>query len=132
MSTAFLDRVPTSAAAPQALAVLRADETGDRAPAVMWGPSIVGFGTHAATRASRARANGWWSGFSPRKAALTIYGVYNDYGPAGPLFDELGPHTTGKGCLYLKSLDGIDLEVLETLVRAAWDRAALPPVGRPG
>ncbi len=49
-------------------------------------------------------------GLSPRKAAVTIYGVYNDYGPVVPLFDDLGPHTTGKGCLYLKSLDGIDLE----------------------
>ena len=60
---------------------------------------------------------------SPRKAALTLYGVYDDYGPAEPLFEQLGPHTTGKGCLYLKSLEDIDQHVLERLVREAWDRA---------
>ena len=92
------------------------------APAVMWGPSMIGFGSmHYEGRST----SGEWPvvGLAPRKAALTVYGVYDDYGPADPLFEELGPHTTGKGCLYLKKLDGIDQHVLERLVRQAWDRA---------
>ena len=89
----------------------------------MWGPSMVGFGSqHYRGKSSE----GEWLvvGFSPRKAALTIYGVYDGYGPADPLFDELGPHTTGKGCIYLKKLDAIDRGVLERLVKQAWDKAA--------
>ncbi|MBX3195286.1 MAG: DUF1801 domain-containing protein [Microbacteriaceae bacterium] len=89
---------------------------------VMWGPAIVGFGSqHYEGRSS----SGEWPvvGLSPRKGALTLYGVYSEYGPADPLMDELGPHTTGKGCLYLKRLDGVDLGVLERLVRQAWERA---------
>ena len=118
---AFLADVPEPRRSQaQAVRELMARVTG--APAVMWGTSIIGFGT---MRYQGKTSAGEWMvvGLSPRKAAVTIYGVYNDYGPAEPLFDDLGPHTTGKGCLYLKSLDGIDLAVLETLVRAAWDRA---------
>ena len=55
--------------------------------------------------------------------ALTLYGVYDDSGPAEPLFEQLGPHSTGKGCLYLKRLDAVDSAVLERLIRSAWERA---------
>jgi hypothetical protein len=65
-------------------------------------------------------------GFSPRKASLTIYGVYDDYAPANPLFEQLGPHTTGKGCLYLKHLDAVDAAVLERLIREAWEARPRP------
>ena len=104
----------------QAVRVLMTRVTGE--PAVMWGTAILGFGK---MRYQGKSGSGEWPvvGLSPRKAALTIYGVYDDYGPHERLFDQLGPHTTGKGCLYLKSLDDIDQYVLERLVRAAWERA---------
>ena len=90
----------------------------------MWGPAIVGFGSR---RYRGASSEGDWMvvGLSPRKAALTLYGVYDDYAPADPLYDDLGPHTTGKGCLYLKRLDAVDLEVLERLIADAWNRASV-------
>ena len=88
----------------------------------MWGPTMVGFGSMPYDEHDQ-RTNDWFIlGFSPRKAALTIYGVYDDYGPADPLFDELGPHTVGRSCLYLKRLDAIDADVLERLVRQSWER----------
>ena len=91
------------------------------APAVMWGPSIVGFGSQPFT--NTAGTNDWFVvGFSPRKNASTIYGVYDGYGPADPLLDELGPHTTGKGCLYIKRLSDVNEDVLERMVRQAWSR----------
>lgn len=104
----------------RALRVLMERVTG--APATMWGPSMVGFGSQAYTNTTGT--NDWFIvGFAPRKAALTIYGVHDGYAPADPLLDELGPHTTGKGCLYVKRLGDIDETVLERLVRQAWDRA---------
>jgi hypothetical protein len=92
------------------------------APAAMWGPSIVGFGTRSYTNTTGT--NDWFVvGFSPRKAALTIYGVYDGYGPADPVLEQLGPHTTGKGCLYIKRLDDVDEAVLERMVQRAWESA---------
>ena len=56
-----------------------------------------------------------------------MYGIHDGYGPADPLLDELGPHTTGKACLYVKSLADVDGDVLERMIRNAWERTH-PPV----
>lgn len=121
--TAFLDAVPDARRRAEGHAVRALMERVTGAPAVMWGTAIVGFGSKPYTNTSGT--SDWFVvGFSPRKGALTIYGVYDDYAPADPLFAELGPHETGKGCLYLKRLDAVDTSVLEGLVRGAWERAA--------
>jgi hypothetical protein len=117
--TAFLDAVPDERrrAEGHALRALMERVTGEKA--VMWGPTMVGFGSMPYTNSSGT--NEWFIlGFSPRKAALTLYGVYDGYGATEPLFADLGPHETGKGCLYLKRLDAVDGGVLEQLVRKAW------------
>lgn len=62
-------------------------------------------------------------GFSPRKAALTLYGVYDEDGGPHPLLPDLGPHTTGTGCLYLPRLEAVDGDVLERILREVWQRA---------
>ena len=88
-------------------------------PTTMWGPSMVGFGTRPYTNTTGT--NDWFVvGFSPRRQAMTIYGVHDGYGPEDPLLARLGPHTTGRGCLYVKRLDDVDVDVLEQLVRNAW------------
>lgn len=117
--TAFLDAVPDERrrAEGHAMRALMERVTGEKA--VMWGPTMVGFGSMPYTNSSGT--NEWFIlGFSPRKAALTLYGVYDGYGPDEPLFADLGPHETGKGCLYLKRLEAVDGGVLEQLVRKAW------------
>jgi hypothetical protein len=120
--TAYLDSVPDERRRAEGHAMRELMERVTGEPATMWGPTMIGFGSHAYTNTSGT--NEWFViGFSPRKAALTIYGVYDDYGPADPLFDSLGPHTTGRSCLYLKRLDAVDPGVLERLVRNAWGRA---------
>ncbi len=65
--------------------------------------------------------NEWFVvGFSPRKAALTIFGIHNGYTAPDPLLlAELGRRTTGKSCVYVKRLDQIDQNDLEQLVRKA-------------
>lgn len=121
--TAFLEAVPNERrrAEGHAMRALMERITGEKA--VMWGPTMVGFGTHHYQ--GKASSGDWFVvGFSPRAAALTIYGVYDGYGPVEPLFAELGPHETGKGCLYLKRLDAVDGDVLERLVRSAWAKHA--------
>ena len=88
---------------------------------VMWGPSIVGYGTMQYDNTSGSGYEWPVVGFSPRKASMTLY-VLDGTDDEKALLAELGPHTTGKSCLYLKKLDGVDLDVLERLVRQAWQR----------
>lgn len=123
--TAFLDAVPDERrrAEGHAMRELMERVTGEKA--VMWGPSMVGFGSYH-YRGKSSSGDWFVVGFAPRKAALTIYGVYDGYGPDDPLFDDLGPHDTGKGCLYLKRLDAVDGGVLEQLVRNAWTKRNPP------
>ena len=85
---------------------------------VMWGPSIVGYGSMEYSDAGYP-----WPivGFSPRKGAMTLY-VLDGTDDEKPLLERLGPHTTGVSCLYLKKLDGVDLDVLRELVDGAWKR----------
>jgi hypothetical protein len=99
--------------------------TGERA--VMWGPSMVGFGSRPYT--NTIGTNDWFVvGFSPRKQALTIYGIHDGYAPTpDPLIEALGPATTGRSCVYIKRLDRIDRRVLEQLVRNAWSSRSEQP-----
>ncbi|WP_363130147.1 DUF1801 domain-containing protein [Sphingomonas sp.] len=57
-------------------------------------------------------------GFSPRKAALTLYGMGIERNAA--IVARLGKHSTGKGCLYIKKLADVDVGVLDELIAAAW------------
>jgi hypothetical protein len=120
--TAFLDAVPDPRrrAEGHELRALMHRVTGEEAR--MWGPTMVGFGSAAYTNTTGT--HDWFVlGFSPRKAAITVYGVHDGYGEPDPLLERLGAHTTGKGCLYIKRLDAVDHEVLTALVTEAWRRA---------
>ena len=88
-------------------------------PAVMWGSSIVGFGVHKYPLAGGKEGEICSVGFSSRKGDISIYGV-SRAADAEALLAELGKHKLGKGCLYISSLAGLDLKVLEQLVRNAY------------
>lgn len=92
------------------------------APA-MWGPSIIGFGTHHYRYDSGREGEMCRIGFAPRKAELVLYGLVLDEAGREPL-DRLGKHKTGKGCLYIKKLADVDMAVLEAMIAAAWARRA--------
>lgn len=119
--TAFLDAVPdvTRRRDGHSMRELMERITGE--PAVMWGPTMVGFGTMTYTTSTGTNEM-FILGFAPRKTDLTLYGLTNAYEEPEPLLDELGPHRLGKSCLYVKRLANIDAAVLERLVRQAWDR----------
>lgn len=89
-----------------------------RAPAKMWGTAIVGFGSYTYTYAN-GRTGDWpLVGFSPRKQNLTLY-IMSGFSEYEGLMARLGKYKTGKSCLYVRSLDDIDLKVLEQLVKAS-------------
>lgn len=101
------------------------DVTGEEP--VMWGPSIMGFGMMHYTYATGREGDWMRVGFSPRKAALSLYGLRG--GPAAAdLLSRLGPHTEGAGCVYVKKLDDVDEGVLRKLIAlgAARDNYVAP------
>lgn len=94
---------------------------------VMWGPSIVGYGNYRYVSPANPRTTGNWpkTGFSPRKAQLSIYGL-KDLPAGAALLHRLGTYTEGAGCVYVKKLDDIDLGVLRELIAIAWSRGDDP------
>jgi hypothetical protein len=85
----------------------------------MWGPSIIGFGTYHYKYASGHEGDMCITGFSPRKAALTLYVMPGFERRHGDLMKKLGKYKAGKSCLYVKRLSDIDLGVLEKLIAAS-------------
>lgn len=83
---------------------------------VMWGTSIVGFGTYHYLGKSGREGDWFICGFSPRKQNLTLY-LMGGLEMQQDLLAQLGKHKAGKGCLYVKNLDGIDLKILKSLVK---------------
>ena len=86
-------------------------------PAKMWGPSIVGFGSYHYVYESGREGDAPLLGFSPRKPELVLYlaPYLDDQG----LKKQLGRHKGGAGCLYVKTLEDIDLAVLRKLAHAS-------------
>lgn len=84
----------------------------------MWGSSIVGYGRMTYEGASGRKMDWFPVGFSPRKAALTVY-LAGGLSQRGELLKRLGPHRVGGGCLYLPRVAEVDLKVLAQLIRKA-------------
>jgi len=83
----------------------------------MWGPSIIGFGSYH-YKSDRSRQEGDWPlvGFSPRKAAISLY-VYTGSAEHAYLLKDLGKFTMGKACIYIKKLSDINQDVLKKLMK---------------
>lgn len=81
----------------------------------MWGGSIIGFGSYHYKYESGHEGDAPLVGFSPRAAALTLY--LSAYDSREAFLDKLGKHKTSKGCVYISTLEDIDMEVLEKLIR---------------
>ena len=88
--------------------------TGD--PPKMWGSSIIGFGNVHLKYASGRELDWMKIGFSPRKAAISLY-LNCDIEKQKKQLDKLGPHKHGKGCLYVKRLSDINEGVLREMIQ---------------
>jgi Domain of unknown function (DU1801) len=99
--------------ARQLCAMMR-EVTGE--PPTMWGTSIIGFGTYHYRYASGHEGDAPLAGFSPRGQHLAIYLVGGFGTRYQSVLARLGPHKTGKGCLYVKRLDDVDHDALRELI----------------
>lgn len=113
--TAFIDGVAdeTQRADAHEIAAMMARLSG--APAKMWGPSIIGFGSYHYKYDSGREGDSLRIGFSPRKGQTVLY-LIDGYAGKEAQLARLGKHKLGKSCLYIKRLSDVDVGVLEEMV----------------
>ncbi|GAA5196140.1 DUF1801 domain-containing protein [Microbacterium jejuense] len=87
---------------------------------VLQHPGMIGFGRYHYEYASGHSGDAAAAGFAPRRTATVVY-LSDGVEAHADALSRLGPHTSGVGCLYLKSLDAIDLDVLEAVVRSSYE-----------
>ena len=80
----------------------------------MWGPSIIGFGSYHYKYASGHEGDAPLIGFSPRKAAFSLY-VFSQTEENKHLLDDFGKFKISKGCIYVKKLSDINIDVLQKM-----------------
>ena len=127
---AFIDGIDQDGRRKDARRLLAMMQRVTQEPPRMWGDRIVGFGSYHYRYASGREGDWPLIGLSPGKRNLTLYIMpgFDDY---QPLLARLGKHRTGKSCLYLNKLQGIDMRALEDLIRqsVADMRRRYPEVG---
>ena len=113
---AFLAQVPDERRRQDARRLCAMMQEITSEPPAMWGTSIVGFGTYHYRYASGHEGDSALAGFSPRRQHLVIY-LVGEFGDRHrSVLARLGPHKTGKGCLYIKRLDDVDPDALRELI----------------
>lgn len=96
------------------LCAMMAQVTGE--PPAMWGTSIIGFGAYHYRYASGHSGDSALASFSPRRQHLVIYLAGGFESRHQSVLARLGPHKTGKGCLYIRRLDDVDQDALRELI----------------
>jgi len=81
----------------------------------MWGPSIIGFGSYHYKYDSGHEGDAPLLGFSPRKDAISLY-LSSTFENKDELLSNFGKHKAGKGCIYIKKLSDIDIEILNQMI----------------
>ena len=112
----FLTRIPDAERREDArrLCAVMEEITGE--PPAMWGTSIIGFGAYQYRYPSGREGDSALAGFSPRQRHLAIYLIGGFEDRYQRVLARLGPHKTGKGCLYIKRFDDVDRDALRELI----------------
>ncbi len=116
----FLDGVDNEQRKKDAKEVTKimAEITGEKP--VMWGSSIIGFGTYHYKSPATGREGDWMRiGLSPRKQNLTVY-IMDGFSEYQSLLDKLGKHKTAKSCLYINRLEDVDINVLREMIKKSY------------
>src|SRR5215207_4885470 len=114
----FLDGIADEVKRRDSYLLLKMMEKATKDEARMWGDSIVGFGDYHYVGKSGREGDWFLAGLSPRKQNLTLY-MLGGWKQHAELLAKLGKHSLGKGCLYIKRLDDVDMSVLNKLIAEA-------------
>lgn len=118
----FIANIDDVAKRDDALKLLEMYEQITKKPAKMWG-TMIGFDKYH-YKSERSRQEGDWplAAFAARKTALTLY-VMPGFGGLDDLLAKLGPHKTSVGCLYVKRLSNVDVDVLREIITKSYNDA---------
>lgn len=116
----FLDRVADENKRKDSLVLLEMFSKITGQQPKMWGSSIIGFGQYH-YKSERSKQEGEWllTGFSPRKANMTLY-IISGFADQEDLLKDLGKHKTSVGCLYINKLADVDLKILEKIITKSY------------
>jgi Domain of unknown function (DU1801) len=114
----FLNQIPDEERRKDCLAVAKIMQEITGSKPKMWGPSIVGFGSYHYKYDSGREGDWMITGFSPRKKDLTLY-IMMGFEKQPELMKQLGKHSTGKSCLYIKRLSDIHVPTLKKLIKTS-------------
>ena len=114
----FLNSIADEQKRKDSFVILKMMEEATNEKPIMWGNSIIGFGNERYKSPATGREVDWFKiGFSPRKANLSLYLI--DLQRHAEALPNLGKYKTGAGCLYIKKLEDVDINILEKMITAA-------------
>ena len=114
----FLNSIKDEQVREDCRAILDIMQKATNAEPKMWGSSIVGFGTYHYKYASGREADWMLTAFSPRKQNITLY-IFGGFEGYDELMAQLGKHSGGKSCVYIKRLTDVHLPTLKKLINAS-------------
>src|SRR6476660_387223 len=116
---AFLEALPNPQRRDDASILVALLRELTQEPPVLWAVGIVGFGRYHYRYPSGREGDAPAAGFAPRKQALVVY-VLDGVSAHQDLLRRLGPHSATVGCIYVKDLELVDLDVLEQIVARSY------------
>lgn len=115
---AFIEAVESEQRRADAKVLVKMMQAASGEKPVLWGPSLIGFGSYHYVYESGREGDMLMIGFSPRKSALVLY-MLTGFEGAEPLLAKLGKFKRGKSCMYVNKLSDLDLKVLGKLMALA-------------
>lgn len=113
---AYIDEIDNEQKKKDSLALIELMEEATGEPAIMFGPSIIGFGQYHYVYPTGHQGDAPLLGFSPRKAAISLY-VFTGCEEHKHLLEGLGKFKMGKACIYIKKLEDINIDVLKNMMK---------------
>ena len=117
--SSFLSKIKDPALRNDCDTIIALLESISKLKPVVWGSAIIGFGTRHYVYESGREGDTMIVGFSPRKQAIALY-LAGGLSPLEEELSKLGKHTTGKGCLYIKSLADVNVNVLKKILTKSY------------
>ncbi len=115
----FLNKIKDPQRRKDCNTIIEIMESISQLKAAMWGSAIIGFGTRHYVYESGREGDTMIVGFSPRKQAIALY-LAGGLEPLREELSKLGKHSTGKGCLYIRSLDDVDITTLKKILTKSY------------
>lgn len=115
----FLANIADEQVRTDCYAIVKLMEKASNEPPKMWGPAIIGFGSYHYKYDSGREGDICTIGFSPRKGKITLY-VLCGYPGQEQMLEKLGKHKAEGGCLYIKKLTDVNIDVLESLIKQSF------------